>query len=107
MKLTISERLILLEMLPKEGDYASLKECHKAKLILGFTNEEIKAYGITQADNQVKWTTAGNSYMADLPLSEWITTTIQDALRKKNKDKKLQEREYALYEKFIVAYDQV
>ena len=108
MKLYIPERLLLLGMLPKEGDYAALKELRRGKEILAFTPQESQDYEIVQHEGgRIPWNAEGNSYMADLPLSLWLSTVVQEELRKLNKEKKLTERELSLYEKFIVAYDQV
>lgn len=107
MKLLIQERLLLLDMLPKEGDWASLKEVRRARETLSITAKEKEEYQITYDGSQYKWNVKGQSYLKDLPMSEWMTATIQDELRDRNKKKKLQEREMSLYEKFIVAYDQV
>ena len=107
MKLLIAERLILLEMLPKEGDFASLKEIRRARESLGIPPDEQQVIEFKQDGNQVMWNQEKGAYLKDIPLSEWTTTTIQDELRDRNKKKKLQEREFSLYEKFIVAYDQV
>ena len=108
MKLHISERIMLLEFLPKEGDYAALRELRKAREALAFTPEEKQMIGFIQEGGIARWDAEkGSSLIVDIPLSEWTTTTIQEELRKRNKEKKLTERELTLYEKFIVAYDQV
>jgi hypothetical protein len=107
MKLALSERLVALELLPKEDDWAGVKEIRKAREILSFTPEEMKKYSIIQEGQMVKWSVEGNSYEVDLPMSEWITTQIQDVLRKKNKEKKLSERDIPIYQKFIVDYDAI
>ncbi len=108
MNLLIAERLILRELLPKEHDYAGLKELRRAHELLALTPKEIDAFKVTQYEGgMIKWSDEGNIYLADIPLSEWVTTIIQEELRERNKKRKLTEREFSLYEKFIVAYDQV
>jgi hypothetical protein len=107
MNLLIAERLMLLEILPKEGDCASLKEVRKAREALSVTPEEEKDLEFRHDGSRYLWNIKGATYLKDIPLSEWMTTTVQDELRDRNKKKKLLEREMSLYEKFIVAYDQV
>jgi hypothetical protein len=107
MKLSLAERLLVKELLPKEDDWAGVKEIRKAREILSFTPEEMEKYGIVQEGQMIKWSVDGNSYESDLPMSEWITTQIQEVLRKKNKEKKLSERDISVYQKFIVDYDAI
>ncbi len=108
MKLFLVERMLLLELLPTEGDYAALKELRKTREMLGPTADEVKEFNVKQeADGVVSWDPKANSVERDIPLSEWATTTFQEELRKRNTEKKLDNRTFSLYEKFIVAYDQV
>jgi hypothetical protein len=107
MKLALMERLVALELLPKEDDWAGMKEVRKAREILAFSDEELKKFEITQEGGYVKWNSDGQAYLVDLPLSEWITTKIQSSLRQKNAEKKLTERDMPIYQKFIIDYDQV
>ena len=108
MKLSLMERLIALELLPKEGDWSGMKEVRKSREVLNFNAEEMEKFDVKQVEGgYVSWNSDGQAYIADLPLSEWATTQIQEALRKKNHDKKLTERDLPVYQKFIVDYDQV
>jgi len=108
MKLLITERLLLLEYLPKTGDFAALKEMRRARETLSFTGDELSTYEIaTAAEGLVTWKNEGNSYEKDVPLTAWVTDKIQELLRDKNAKSELEERDYSLYDKFIVAYDQV
>jgi len=108
MKLTIVERLLVLNSyLPKKGDFAALKEIRQAREALSFTGEEIEEHQIASVDGNVSWPNESNDYEKDIPLTAWVTGQIQDNLRDKNKDNELEENEFTIYEKFIVAYDQV
>ena len=108
MKLLITERFLLLEYLPKTGDFAALKEMRRAREAISFTGDELAEYEIeNSAEGLVTWTDEGNSYEKDVPLTAWVTDKIQELLRDKNVKHELEERDYSLYEKFIVGYDQV
>lgn len=107
MKLSIVERLLLLEMLPKQGDFAALKELRQAKEVVSFTGAELVEHEIVNDNGRVSWKVESDEYEIDIPLSAWITSQIQDQLRKLNDEKKLQDNHFTLYEKFIVSYDQV
>ncbi len=107
MKFFLVERMLLLELLPTEGDYAALKELRKTREMLGLTADEEKKFNVKHEDGMMTWNPEGNSVERDIPLSEWATTTFQEELRKRNTEKKLDNRTFSLYEKFVVAYDQV
>lgn len=107
MKLFLVERMLLLELLPTEGDYAALKELRKTREMLALTADEEKKFDVKHEEGMMTWNPEGNSFERDIPLSEWATTTFQEELRKRNTEKKLDNRTFSLYEKFIIAYDQV
>jgi hypothetical protein len=107
MKLGMMDRLIALELLPKESDWAGIKEIRTAKETLSLTAEEIEKFEVKQDGGMIGWNQAGQAYIVDLPLSQWATTQIQEALRKKSHDKKLTERDARAYEIFVANYDQV
>jgi len=100
MNLSIMERIILLGILPKEGDYATLKILNTLKMALSFTEEEIKEWGIT-ADpiaNTTKWAINGE---AEIPMGEKATDIVVDALKDLDHKHKLPDHAMGVYEKFI------
>ena len=101
MNLSVLERLVLLKILPKEADYASLKIITNLRLSLSFSEEETKTWGI-KSDPQArttKWNDdAGH---ADIPIGEKATDIIVEALKKLNREKKLTVDDMGVYEKFI------
>ena len=108
MKLTIVERLLVLnDLLHKKGDFAALKEVRQAREALSFTGEELEEQQIISVDGKVSWPSASNDYEKDIPLTAWVTNQIQENLRDKNTKGELEEKDFTIYEKFIVAYDQV
>ena len=109
MKLTIPERLILIEFLnPDKEDYASWKEINRASMSLSFTSDELIDLNVKEGGGRVEWDSEkGKDYIVDIPLSEWITSKIQDKLRERNTKHELEAKHLTLYEKFIVAYDQI
>lgn len=107
MNLNIQERLGLLELLPKEGGYAALKEVRKAKETFALTPQEIKDIKYTEkpapAGNSItiNWDT-DKEIEKDLPISEYITGSIKDALVKLEKNGSMREQFFTLYEKFVL-----
>jgi len=55
MKLTVLERLLLLNILPAEGSYTNLKLLREAKENLSFTEEENRELGFRQQADQIIW----------------------------------------------------
>ena len=107
MKLNIQERLGLMELLPREGGYAALKELRRAREIFSLTPEEIKEVNYTETPapvgrgTTIHWDTEKET-LKELPVSEYITDEIKKALEKLERDKRLSEQYFTLYEKFVL-----
>jgi len=110
MKLQVHERLALLALLPKEGDYAALKTIRRAREMLSFTADEMKFYEITSTVDaagkpQAHWSAKKDAEaILDAPVDEYTTNVIRDKLAALNKQKKLTEEYMSIYEKFVVDY---
>ena len=100
MELGVFDRLILLNILPKEGDFTTLKIVRTMREDLSFTEEEHKALEFKQDEGNIQW-----KQDADKPkhinFGEKATDLIVATLKKLNTDKKLTEQHFNLYEKFI------
>ena len=110
MKLEVHERLALINLLPKEGEYAALKTIRRAKEMLSFTPAEIEFYQLRTlmgADGQpsTQWSSekAAES-IKDCPVDEYTMNVIRDKLAEMNKKRKLTEQYMSVYEKFVVDY---
>lgn len=105
MKLEVHERLMCLEMLPKEGDYAAMKAIRQAREIIGFTTDEKNFYQLKDVGGKIEWSTqAAADRVADIPMTEFITNLIRDNLAKLNHQHKLRDEHLSLYEKLIAMY---
>ena len=105
MKLNVHERMILIPMLPTEESYSGLSEITRLKMILQLSPEEaeellLKIDGPPQVD-PVK----AAAHIREIPVSLWMTKTIQGIFSKLNNQNKLQENQLSLYEKFCLDYD--
>lgn len=105
MKLSVTERLMLLDILPTEGNIVTLKVVQQARERLGFTDEEISRYKFAEspgADGRmfVRWDQKPDQDV-EIPLGETITAMIAERLRKLNADSKLTANHVSLYEKFV------
>jgi len=104
MKLSVLERLLVLGILPEEGDYVTLKVIRRGKMELSFSEDEIKKYkfeNITTEDGKMstKWDSTIEQD-SEIKLGSKVISLISEGLEKLNKDKKLTEQHYTLYEKF-------
>jgi len=115
MELSVFNRLILLNILPKEGDFTTLKIVRKLREDLSFSEEEHAALKFihsgqeyidesgkkqTVPAGQVIWN-RGADIPKDIPIGEKASDIIADVLKKLDKEKKLQDQHYALYELFV------
>jgi len=107
MLLEVQDRLALMELLPKEGDYAAIKTIRRAKEMIGFRPEELEALEFEQKEGGVVvWNVkkAAES-VCDIPVDEWTTNTIRQKLIGLSNDHKLTDAHFALYEKFVTNFE--
>jgi hypothetical protein len=101
MLLNTFERLILLNILPREGDFTTLKIVRKMREDLSFSEQEHKDLSITIGEKgQVKWKTEADRDV-EISIGEKATDIIVSVLKKLNAEKKLTEQHFSLYEKFV------
>ncbi len=107
MLLEVQERLALMELLPREGDYASIRELRRAREMISFTPEENKALDFKDKGGGILvWNIEkGAKMVRDLPVSSWTTSTVQQVLINLSNEKTLTEMQLSLYEKFVVNYE--
>lgn len=105
MKLSISERYILLDLLPKEGTYTTLKILRKLREALSFSEEELVKWGIQEVPQPtggvaVQWNRSAED-SAEISIGEKASDIIVNVLKQRDQESKLTDREYSLYEKFV------
>jgi len=100
MKLNVLERLTLLGILPKEGNFVTLKVLKSLKDNLGLSEEELKKFEVTQDGERIAWNEKGNEE-TEIEIGEKATDIIVEALKNLDKDKKLVEQHFSIYEKFV------
>jgi len=100
MKLGTFERLILLNIMPKEGDFTTLKIIRKMQDDLGFSEEEHKALQFKQNEGRIQWIQDAD-VEKEVNFGEKATDIIVGVLKKLNEDKKLTQEHFSLYEKFV------
>ena len=108
MILNILDRIILSNILPKEGSFVNLKLLRVVREEISFNEEENKLLDFRQEGEQLKWEAkiAGGKQVdifpeRDFKIGEVVTKLIQTALEKLNAQAKLTEQHLSLHEKFI------
>jgi len=101
VELSIKERLILIHVLPKEGNVLTLKIVRKLREDLSFSEAEHKEFKITQTpDGVVSWDDT-NTTKKNVEIGEKATDIIIDGLKDLDKRKKLTEDHLPIWEMFI------
>ena len=100
MELTVLERLIMLNLLPKEANFLNLKLMRKLRESLSFSEFELKRLNFTQENDQVKWD-VDTDLVKDVIVGETMLNMISEILKKMNDDGKLTNEHFTLYEKFV------
>lgn len=100
MELDVRERLVLLSILPAEGDFVTLKVARKLRENLSFSEEEIKEYKFVQEEGRVTWDDKAEQ-SKEIEIGEKAMDIIKESLRKLNEQKKLKDEHFTIYEKFV------
>jgi hypothetical protein len=107
-KLNVQERLILLNLLPKEGSYANLKLLRVIRENLSFNDAENKALQFKQegtgADTMLYWVPDACPDK-EIFFGEVIEGMIRKILVDLDKAEKITESHYSLYEKFMEGHE--
>lgn len=105
MNLSVKERLLLLNTLPKEGDFITLKIVRKLTNDLSFSENEIKEYKFSPFKDKNEKDLIGWDQEVEqnkeIEIGEKATDIIVDGLKELDKNKKLTNDYFELYSKFI------
>ena len=99
MKLSVGDRLILLGVIPQQGDFTTLKIVRNMRDDLSFSEEEHKKLKIRQEGEMMFWEEGLED--KEINFGEKATDIIVDAFKKLNEQKKLRIEHMELYEKFV------
>jgi len=99
-KLTMVERFAVLSALPKEGSYATLRVLRDLQHQLAPSEEESKEMELKQEGERVKMNSKAGEER-DLDIGERGEDLIFRALQELNRNEKLQEHQFGIYEKFV------
>lgn len=100
MNLTVGERIALLQLLPKEGNFVTLKIVRDLQGALSFSESEIEEYSIVENGGHVRWNTDADEG-ADVEVGEKALDIITTALRQADEEERLTQATFELYERFV------
>jgi hypothetical protein len=104
VELSVFDRLILLNIMPKEGDFTTLKIVRKLREDLSFSEEEHAVLEFKNDNGSVQWKQTGD-VPKDVPIGEKAADLIADVLKNLDKEKKLKDEHYTLFERFVEKKD--
>lgn len=101
MLLEVSERLTLLNLLPKEGNFITLKLMRELREAISFKDEEVDRFKIKASGDRVTW---DDSVAVDkeIAIGDTMKTVIVGVLKKLDETKQLTNAHLSLYEKFVL-----
>jgi len=101
MKLNVLERLLLLGMLPKEGDLTTIRIVRELREGLSFGEAENAALEFKQDGDQLRWKD-GAVEDKEFEFGAKSMSFIGDALEKLVTDEKVTEQHLCLFDKFKI-----
>ena len=105
MNLSVHERMVLLDILPREGTFVKLRLLKELRTFLGFSEVDIERFKpketqLEDGRGRVEWDMSVDQ-MTEISISPTQREMIVEALQKMNAEARLTDREYSLYEKFV------
>ena len=100
MFLNVQERLVLMELLPREGGILTLRVANELRDVLVLTDEEVAKVGLKQEGMAVTWKQEVDLNV-DVAISVAGRGLIVEELNKLQDHRKLTPGHITLYEKFV------
>lgn len=101
MELTMADRFLLPNVLPKEGNMKEIIIRKDIKKKVSFTQKELLKYGVEVQKDQIQWNEEASKAKFKIDFTDWEQEQVKIGLEIMDKDKKLTEEFEHLYELFI------
>ncbi len=101
VKLNIAERLSIVDILPIQGNYITIKTINRLRDLLLPDSKEVKKYNLIQEGNQIKWDSRYDNETKEYELDEFECEIIKRQLIELDKSEKLTPNLIKLYERFV------
>ena len=99
MKLSVLERILLVSILPVEGNFTNLKSLRVAREAISFNEKEHKLLNFRTENDQTTWDDTVEP--KDITIGEIVTEIIKKELKELNDNSKLKDEQFTIYEKFV------
>lgn len=99
MELNVLERVLLLNIIPVEGDITTIRIVRKLREALSFSEAEHQEINLTQEGNQIKW--EPNELRKEVEIGTKAKSIIAKALKHLSDEGKLPENYVDVYDKFV------
>ncbi len=99
MKLNVSERLTLVNVVPEKGNFETMKIIETLKDKLYPNEKEAKEFEIKTTGNQVSWNAKGAKEV-EIKFTEGEHGLLKEALDKLDEKSELTFQHYSVYKKF-------
>lgn len=100
-KLNVSERLTLLGILPREGNFINTRIIREVILKIDFSDKETKEFEIKKVGESISFRKKEGSIGKLIEIKERAFALICESLEKLDKENKLTQEHFTIYEKFI------
>lgn len=97
--LNVAERLTLMGILPKEGNFVTLRMIRTLADKVGISAKEMVDFEVKEADGRVQWNEKGTA-PTELEFLDAEVDLIKKELKRLDSENKLNQNSVALYEKF-------
>lgn len=102
IKLNLFDRLVVMSLLPTESNFITLKIVRDLQTNLAPTEEEIKLSGLEAMEGGVNATDWLAVPEKEIVFGDIAKGIIVNALIKLDKDEKLKQEHFSVYEKFVI-----
>ncbi len=104
MLLNVKQRLLLMNILPSESNYITLKVIRRQEEFLSFSEEELQRLKVEKDGDMYHWDEAADEPV-DIEIGESARGVIKLALRQLDQEGRLKAEFLPLYEHFIEGED--
>jgi hypothetical protein len=99
MKLSVSDRIRLLGVLPDKGNILTLKIVHTLRGDLSFSEKELKDWEITTTEGMIKWNAKAKE--KEVKVGDAAKEVIVTALKALDEKSELTPGDIGLWDKFV------
>lgn len=105
MYLSVKERLVLISVLPQEGDFLTIKSLREVREALSFTETEQVSLKFSNENGVLNWDEPDKDNPSRQPIEipNSVHDLIVDAFKALDEQKKLTDDHFDLYELFVNA----